>query len=91
MIPPGYNSSVSLRYTEGRHTMTVTASIAYAGRNNPVLTMPDLSGVAGWQNSYAYATGAAGTWFASADGSSGGAPCTEGRLTYNATLSGTLP
>lgn len=91
VIPASYNASVSLRYTEGRHTMTVTASTAYAGANNPVLTMPDLSGVAGWQNSYAYATGAAGTWFASADGSSGGAPCTEGRLTYNATVSGTLP
>lgn len=91
VISPGYNTSVSLRYTEGRHTMIVTASMAYAGVNNPVLTMPDLSGVTGWQNSYAYATGAAGTWFASADGSNGGAPCTEGRLTYNATVSGTLP
>jgi len=69
----------------------VVASIAYAGAGNPVLTMPDLSGVAGWQNSYAYATGAAGTWFASADGSNGGAPCTEGRATYSATVSGTLP
>jgi len=91
VIPSGYNASVSLRYTEGRHTMMVTASIPYAGSNNPVLTMPDLSGVAGWQSSFAYATGAAGTWFASADGFNGGAPCTEGRLTHNATLSGTLP
>lgn len=91
VIPAGYNGSVSLRYTEGRHTMAVTASIGYAGANNPVLTMPDLSSVAGWQNSYAYAPGAAGTWSASADGSNGGAPCTEGRLTYNATISGTLP
>jgi len=90
-IPAIYNSSVSLRYTEGRHVMQVVASIAYAGAGNPVLTMPDLSGVAGWQNSYAYATGAAGTWFASADGSNGGAPCTEGRATYSATVSGTLP
>jgi hypothetical protein len=90
-IAPSYNTSVSLRYTEGRHTMTVTASIAYAGSNNPTVTMPDLSGIAGWQNSYAYATGAAGTWFASADGSNGGAPCTEGRSAYNATTSGTLP
>ena len=91
VIPAGYNSSVSLRYTEGRHTMLVTASLAYAGANNPVLTMPDLSGVAGWQSSFAYATGAAGSWSASADGSNGGAPCTEGRLTYSATITGTLP
>ncbi len=91
VIPANYNTSLSLRYTEGRHTMVVTSSIAYAGSNGAVLTMPDFSGVAGWQNSYAYATGAAGTWFASADGSNGGAPCTEGRTTYNATLSGTLP
>jgi hypothetical protein len=90
-IPAGYNSSVSLRYTEGRHVMGVTASIAYAGSSNPVLTMPDLSGVTGWQSAYAYTPGAAGTWSASADGSNGGAPCTEGRTTYNATLSGTLP
>ncbi len=90
-IPAIYNSSISLRYTEGRHVMQVTASIAYAGSNNPVLAMPDLSGVAGWQNSYAYATGAAGSWSTSADGSNGGVPCTEGRATYNATVSGTLP
>ncbi|HEY6827309.1 MAG TPA: hypothetical protein VI259_10640, partial [Gemmatimonadaceae bacterium] len=90
-IPANYNSSVALRYTDGRHVMQVAASIAYAGTSNPVLAMPDLSSVAGWQNSYAYAAGAAGTWFASADGSNGGAPCTEGRTTYNATVSGTLP
>jgi hypothetical protein len=53
--------------------------------------MPDLSGVAGWQTSFAYVTGAAGTWSASADGSNGGAPCTEGRVAYNATATGTLP
>jgi len=91
VIPAPYNASVSLRYSEGRHTMAVVASIGYTGSNNPVLTMPDLSGVAGWQASYAYAPGAAGTWSASADGSNGGAPCTEGRLTYNATVNGTLP
>jgi hypothetical protein len=71
----------------------VTVSIAYAGggSNAPVLAMPDLSGVAGWQTSFAYVTGAAGTWSASADGSNGGAPCTEGRVAYNATATGTLP
>ena len=90
-IPSGYNNSVSLRYTDGRHIMQVRASIAYAGSNAPVLAMPDLSGVAGWQNSFAYVTGAAGTWSASADGSNGGAPCTEGRVTYNATATGTMP
>jgi hypothetical protein len=90
-IPSGYSDAVSFRYSDGRHVMSVVASIAYAGSNSPVLTMPDLSGVAGWQSAFAYTTGASGNWFASAEGSNGQGPCTEGRRTYTATVNGTLP
>lgn len=90
-IPPGYGDAVSFRYTDGRHVMAIVASLAYAGANGPVLTMPDLSGVAGWQNAFAYTTGASGNWFAGAEGSNGQGPCTEGRRTYTATVNGTLP
>ena len=90
-IPSGYGDAVSFRYTDGRHVMSVMASLGYAGSNGPVLTMPDLSAVAGWQNSFAYTAGASGTWLASAEGSNGQGPCTEGRRTYTATVNGTLP
>lgn len=90
-IPPGYGDAVSFRYTDGRHLMAIVASIAYAGSNGPILTMPDLSAVAGWQSAFAYTTGASGNWFAAAEGSNGQGPCTEGRRTYTATVNGTLP
>ena len=90
-IPSGYNDAVTFRYTDGRRTMSVAASSGYTGSSIPVLTMPDLSGVAGWQNAFAYTPGASGTWLASAEGSNGQAPCTEGRRTYTATVNGILP
>jgi hypothetical protein len=90
-IPAGYGDAIAFRYTDGRHVMSIVASFAYAGGNGPVLTMPDLSGVAGWQNAFAYTTGASGNWFAAAEGSNGQGPCTEGRRTYTATVNGTLP
>jgi len=90
-IPSGYTDAVSFRYTDGRHLMSIVASSGYTGTSSPVLTMPDLSAVTGWQNAFAYTAGASGNWFASAEGSNGQGPCTEARRTYTATVNGTLP
>jgi hypothetical protein len=94
MVIPGtlqplvYNGSILFRYNDGAtKTMSVSASIAYQGTST-VLQMPDLSGVSGWQTSYAIAASATGNWTVAQDGASAGPLCSENKTLVTQTQSG---
>jgi uncharacterized membrane protein len=77
-IPGSYNRMMTLEYSDGGKTMKVTASASVAGNAAVTLTMPDFSGVAGWQNEFAPSAAATGTWAVTLDGgSSNGSLCAE--------------
>lgn len=83
-LPLAYDSYVSASYGGAN----MRATIAYLTDVAEVLAMPDLSGVAGWQNSWAPATGSTGTWIAQAWHNGATTPCTEGDITTGASAQG---
>ena len=86
-----YNTSVTLRLSDGTRSMSVIATTAYTGTNGVVLAMPDLSGVSGWPSTLAIASGGHGNWTVSANGvSSSASLCTENMRTVLASQSGTF-
>jgi hypothetical protein len=85
-----YSDSLSLRYTDGSKTMSVSQSMGFGGNTNAVASMPDLSGVSGWSNTYAIAAGSTGTWTFATDGSTGGSRCTANWQSVRQTLSGSF-
>jgi hypothetical protein len=81
-IPTAYNGVVTFRYVAGTRSMSVNASIGYAGTSFAVLSMPDFSAVPGWPNASAIGPGEHGIWNLSLDGSSSsGSLCAENRTT----------
>jgi hypothetical protein len=80
-IPAVYTTRRQLQYTDGgNRTMSVAASTAHFVAMGLTLTMPDLSGVAGWPTNLAIPAGSGGIWTFVAEGSNGAGPlCTEGR------------
>ncbi|MDP9144838.1 MAG: hypothetical protein M3N43_09115, partial [Actinomycetota bacterium] len=80
-IPAVYTDRRQLQYTDGgTRAMSVGASAAHFVAVGFALTMPDLSGVAGWPVTQAIPAGAGGIWTFVAEGSNGAGPlCTEGR------------
>jgi hypothetical protein len=90
-LPSTYNTSATLRLSDGTRTMSVTATTAYTGTTGVVLSTPDLSGVSGWPSALAIASGAHGNWVVSANGAPANTPlCTESLRTVVASQSGTF-
>jgi hypothetical protein len=86
-----FNGAVTLRYTDGAKSMSVSATIGYAGSTGVVLSMPDLSGVSGWPSSFAVPTDGRGTWRVTVDGLNANVPlCTENRRAISAWQTGTF-
>lgn len=84
-LPFEYDSYVLATYGGA----SLRATIAYLTDVADVLAMPDLSGVAGWQNTWAPATGSSGTWTAQAAHLGGTSFCTEGGMDVGASTQGT--
>ena len=81
-IPLAYNGSVTFRYVAGTRSMSVSASVGYAGTSFVALSIPDFSAVPGWPNASAIGPGEHGIWNLSLDGStSSGSLCTDNRST----------
>ncbi len=69
-LPTGAVSSTTALYaaTSGGQAVTISASATYLGGTAVDLTMPDFSGLAGWNNAWAPASGSSGTWSVSGAG-----------------------
>ncbi len=70
-LPTGATASATAMYlTVGGSSQAISlmASAAYLGGTAVDLTTPDFSGVAGWNNAWAPATGSTGTWTVSGAG-----------------------
>lgn len=81
-LPADLNGAVTAQYLEtgpGSHVALMSATAGWLGGLAVVLTLPDFTGLAGWQNSYAPSSGAVGTWTVAAGGGTG-TPCTGGKL-----------
>jgi hypothetical protein len=85
VLPFEYDSYVVASYGGA----SVRATVAYLTDVADVLAMPDLSGAAGWQNSWAPATGTTGTWIAQAAHLGAASVCTEGAVDIGASAQGT--
>jgi hypothetical protein len=73
-IQAEYNKSFVLSYSQAvgstSRSVVIQISSGYLGANPTTLdiTMPDLSGVAGWDNNWGLRTGTSTSWFTSASG-----------------------
>jgi len=87
VLPAVYNGSLTFTYSQGTRSMTMSASVGYAG-TNPVLTMPDFSAVNGWLDAYAIPVAASGSWRIAVDGASVASRCAEGRTSVTSSRTG---
>lgn len=85
---PAYNGSMTLTYSGGGRTVTVTASVAYLAGVSPELVMPELGGVSGFPAAAAVPLGSSGTWSLTLDGSNGLPSCSEGSSRWSNTRTG---
>jgi hypothetical protein len=85
-----YNSAVTLTYTAQSKGVSITASPAWIGSTSATLSLPDFTGVAGWNNVWAPASGATGTWTVLVAGSTlvGQTLCAEGARVITAQRQG---
>ena len=92
-IPADYNTQVVFVYLQGTSSLPVDliATVGWFGGSNGTLTMPDFSGVSGWNNAWVPSATATGTWILSELGRSTGltAPlCVEGATARNGNRTG---
>ncbi|MEZ4589281.1 MAG: hypothetical protein R2909_23140 [Gemmatimonadales bacterium] len=81
-LPTDLNQAIVLGYSDaiGGQTVTLTATVAgFLGGSQVDLSLPDFTGVAGWNDSWAPASGATVEWSATASGSTTTSPCAGGR------------
>ena len=73
-IPADYNTQVVFVYLQGTSSLPVDliATVGWFGGSNGTLTMPDFSGVSGWNNAWVPSATATGTWILSELGRSTG-------------------
>ncbi len=85
-----YNSAVTLIYTAQSKSVSITASPAWIGNTSATLSLPDFTGVAGWNDVWAPASGATGTWTVLVAGSTlaGQTLCAEGARVITAQRQG---
>ncbi len=81
-IPSDYNGGASFIYYDANavHDISVTATEGYLGGNSATLAVPSFSGLSGFMDSWAPATGSASNWIVQTSGSNftGGNACQEG-------------
>jgi hypothetical protein len=91
-LPADVASSATVGYVDGPGARTVSISATGAGFLGGTavnLAMPDFSGVAGWNNAWAPAAGAAVNWTATGAGALLTAFCSEGARIATSTRAGT--
>lgn len=93
-VPAEYDSHTTFAYWQGvaGSPMQMLATAAWVGGTSATLAFPDLGGVAGWNNAWAAAAGAAGNWALLVAGKSmgfAGNLCVEGGLVRSAQRHGT--
>ncbi|MGE0556460.1 MAG: hypothetical protein AB7R55_23790, partial [Gemmatimonadales bacterium] len=83
-LPSDLNLIVALGYSDpiGGQTVSITATVNgfLDGSLSVNLSVPDFTGVAGWNDSWAPASGASVEWSATGSGSTTSNPCADGRL-----------
>jgi hypothetical protein len=82
-LPTDLNQGIHLGYEDpsGGQAVTITATVAgFLGGSQVDLSLPDFSGVAGWNDSWAPAAGASVGWSASGAGGATSSPCSGGRV-----------
>ncbi|MGE0440515.1 MAG: hypothetical protein AB7L66_21485 [Gemmatimonadales bacterium] len=70
-IPAEYTSGTSFTYISLSpiRAVTMNATLAWVGAGSATMAMPDFTGVTGWDNAWAPAAAATGTWAAQVTGS----------------------
>jgi hypothetical protein len=70
-IPSDYNGSASFIYYDANnvHSISLTATAGYLGSNSVTLAMPSFSGLSGFMDSWAPATGSISNWIVQTSGS----------------------
>jgi hypothetical protein len=81
-----FDSSVGIIVSDATNRVDISTTIAASGRSNISLAIPDFSGVAGWNNSFAIAAGASVTAIVTATGGPAGARCSEGARSVSSSL-----
>lgn len=88
-IPVAYNRAVTLTYSSGFKTMSVSATTGYIGQQFATLTMPEFGAVSGWPAAAPIASDQSGSWSLVFEGETlPGSVCTEGRAAISATRRG---
>jgi hypothetical protein len=85
-LPTDLNGSTSLTYTEeaAGKSVTITASVSgYLGGTAVDLSMPDLSGVTGWNNTWAPGSAASVDWTATGSSPAPTSLCTNGKFGFS--------
>ncbi|MEW5916719.1 MAG: hypothetical protein AB1762_09950, partial [Gemmatimonadota bacterium] len=74
-----YNSGATLAYTAGSKVVTISATPAWLGGSAVTLSLPNFSGLPGWNDAWPPASSATGQWTASVAGTtlSGPSLCTN--------------
>ncbi len=89
VLPAAYNGSVEFRYSDGRRSMSVTASNGYLGTGSAVLAVPDLSPVSEFSSPTVIPAAIGVSWSITLEGSADATSlCTEGRTSVQLRRSG---
>ena len=89
VLPTAYNGSVEFRYSDGRRSMSVTASNGYLSGGSVVLAVPDLSPVSEFSSPTIIAAATGVSWSITLEGSADATSlCTEGRSSVQLRRSG---
>jgi len=88
-MPAEYNGVSSFSYVAGTKVALVMGTSAYFASTSQTLTMPDLSGLSGWDNNWVPAPGDQVSWTVLGNGSTG--QCAEGARTVTSQLTGVQP
>ena len=85
-----YNSAITLSYVAQSKSVSIVASSAWIGSTSATLSLPDFTGVAGWNDVWAPASGATGTWIVLVAGNTlaGQTLCAEGARVITAQRQG---
>jgi hypothetical protein len=89
-LAPEYASGVTLAYNSQSKSVTIVATPAWLGGSNVTLSMPNFSGIVGWNDIWPPASGATGQWTVSAVGTTltGPSLCVENARTATAMRAG---
>jgi hypothetical protein len=92
-MPAEYQSRASLRYQDqagARPLVIVSATMAWFGSSSVSLSLPDFSGVSGWDNGWAPSSGASVFWTVIGDNATTPPHCAANAKYISAIRSGTI-